>query len=386
MPSAVRESFRATVNQMWNAACGMRSVPGRSSRRFDLPLTFRIPHFQFRIPHSACRIGTRLALLVFLTAPIPAGAQGGGTRPEPLRKTDLIRLLTGNTMTPAQIASLVQRHCLSFTPTARDRQNLVSLGADSAILRRIDACVRAPRARAAVPRPAPPPAAAPVEPPAPPATFVPAPPPPPPPPPAPEPPRPAPERTGFASGMGQRGRVGETAPLPVVFEVRDASGAALAGFPVTLTIMNGRLLGAPRATDSLGQVRAQVVFGDRAGAPTVITGTAGAIVRQTMLYAMPGAPARLVVLLDGNALVGQVVFQSGRRATLRIFCRDAVGNSVPLAALSGASGDERLLRVTGVISDSLGGSVTVTAARAGSTTLVIRGTGLLAEFTALVRR
>jgi len=54
--------------------------------------------------------------------------------------------------------------------------------------------------------------------------------------------------------------------------------------------------------------------------------------------------------------------------------------------VSAATGDERLLRVTGVTADSLGGSVTVTAARAGNTTLVIRGTGLLAEFSALVRR
>jgi hypothetical protein len=415
-----------------------------------------------------------LVVLVALAPVRPAPAQGS----EPLRKTELIRLLTGNTMTPAQIASLVQRNCLSFTPTARDRQNLIQLGADSTILARIEGCARAARARAAAPRPAP---AAPVEPPAPLAppglvavplttriavpaggmasvgvalkrgttavsgtrlvlrgsgrlsgadadaeavtdergialfrfpvgsragtvqlsaatvageglsaaaeielaTFVPA---PPPPPPAPIVPHPGPERTGFAAGMGQRGRVGETAALPVVFEVRDSNGSALVGFPVTLTIVNGRLVGALSATDSLGQVRAQVVFGDRAGAPTVITGTAGAIVRQTMLYPAPGAPSQLVVLLDGNALVGQVVFQSGRVAMLRIFCRDAVGNSVPLAAVSAATGDERLLRVTGVTADSLGGSVTVTAARAGTTTLVIRGTGLVAEFSVLVRR
>ena len=421
-------------------------------------------------------------LLVCLAAPIPAGAQGGGTQPGPLRKTDLIRLLTGNTMTSAQIATLVQRNCLSFAPTARDRQQLVQLGADSTILARIDACARAARARAAAPRPAvAQPLPAPVEPPAPLpppglvavpltrriavpaggvasvgialkrgteavsgtrlvlrgsgrlsgadadaeavtdefgiaqfrfpvgrragtvqlsaatvegealsgpaeielATFAPA---PPTPPPAPVAPRPAPARTGFASGMGQRGRVGETAPLPVVFEVRDSSGAALRGVPVTLTIENGQLLDAPSATDSLGQVRAQVVFGDRAGVPTVITGSAGAIVRQALLYPTPGAPAQLVVLLDGNMLVSQVTFQSGRVATLRIFCRDAFGNLVPLAALSGATGDERRLRVTGVTSDSLGGAITVTAERAGATTLVIQGTGLRAEFTAQVRR
>ncbi len=428
---------------------------------------------------STVRRALLLLMLVELASVRPAAAQGT----EPLRKTDLIRMLTGNTMTQAQIAAAVQRNCLSFTPTARDRQNLVQVGADSTIMARIDACARAARARPATPRPAAPPRPPPVEPPppvpvAPPglvavplttriavpaggtasvgvalkrgteavvgtrlmlrgtgrlvgtsadaeavtdergiaqfrfpvgsragtvlltaatvegerlsapaeielATFAPA---PPPPPPVPEVPRPAPQHTGFAVGMGQRGRVGETAAQPVVFEVRDSGGAPLVGFPVTLQIVNGRLLGAARETDAQGQVRAQVVFGDRAGVPTVITGSAGAIVRETMLYPTPGPPAQLVVLLDGNALTGQVVFQSGRVATLRIFCRDAAGNSVPLAALSGATRDERLLRVTGVTSDSLGGSITVTAERAGATTLVIQGTGLRAEFDALVRR
>ena len=427
----------------------------------------------------------RLALLLFVSFPLPAGAQGSGDQATPLRKTDLIRMLTGNTMTPAQIAAAVQRNCLSFTPTARDRQNLVQVGADSTIMARIDGCARAARARPATPRPATPRPAAPrprpAEPPEPVApaalvavpltsritvpaggmasvgvalkrgtaavagtglvlrgtgrlagtsadvaavtdergiaqfrfpvgrragtvqlsaatlegeglsapaeielvTFAPA---PPPPPPVPVAPRPAPQRTGFTAGMGQRGRVGETATLPVVFEVRDSDGAPLVGFPVTLQIVNGRLNGAARETDAQGQVRAQVVFGDRAGVPTVITGSAGPIVRETMLYPMPGPAAQLVVLLDGNALTGQVVFQSGRVATLRIFCRDAAGNSVTLAALSGATRDERLLRVTGVTSDSLGGSITVAAERAGATTLVIQGTGLRAEFDALVRR
>ena len=432
------------------------------------------------------RIG--MALLALLAAPSSAGAQGAAPQTEPLRKTDLIRMLTGNTMTPAQIAALVQRNCLSFTPTARDRENLARVGADSTIMARINGCVRA--ARAATPRPAAPPRPSPVarpQPVTPPpprpalvavpltsriavpaggmasvgvalkrgteavigtrlelvgsgrlsgrasdaeavtddrgiaefrfpvgrragtvqltvatvdgedlsapaeielATFAPAAPPasPPPPPPVAVAPRPAPQRTGFAAGMGQRGRVGETATLPVVFEVRDSDGAPLVGFPVTLQIVNGRLNGAARETDAQGQVRAQVIFGDRAGVPTVITGSAGTIVRETMLYPMPGPPAQLVVLLDGNALTGQVVFQSGRVATLRIFCRDAAGNSVALAALSGSTRDERMLRVTGVTSDSLGGSMTVSAQRAGATSLVIQGTGLRAEFDALVRR
>jgi hypothetical protein len=407
--------------------------------------------------------------------------------PQPLRKTDLIRLLTGSTMTPAEIAAQVQKNCLAFTPTPRDRANLVSLGADSALLARIDACTRA-RAAALVrrPAPAPPVAVAPAPAPVPAAPVVP---PklvavplasrvqvpvrgtaqvsvalkrgsdpvtgahlvllgsarlagdgaadatavtderglaqfrfpvggsagtfrlgvavegdslsapaevqltivapllpavalPPPPPPA---PRPAAERTGFVLGMAQRGRVGETAPLPLVFEVRDSVGVAIPGVAVILGAVNGRLLGAQPITDSLGQVRAQVVFGERAGVPTVISGSVGSIVRQATLFPAAAPPSQLVVLLDGNTLTGQVVLLANRAAQLRIFCRDRFGNSVTLAGLRATVGDERVVRVTDVTSDSLGGGLTVTAGKAGSTNLVIQGSGLRADFSAMVR-
>jgi hypothetical protein len=186
-------------------------------------------------------------------------------------------------------------------------------------------------------------------------------------------------------GMAQRGRVGETAPLPVVFEVRDSAGAAIAGIGVALSAVNGRLIGAPPTTDAQGQVRAQVVFGERAGVPTVISGTVGSIVRQATLFPTAAPPSRLIVLLDGNALAGQVVLLANRAAELRIFCRDRFGNPVALAGLRAAVGDERVLRVTEVTSDTLGGGVTVTAGKAGSTNLVIQGSGLRADFSALVR-
>ena len=422
-----------------------------------------------------------LTALLVLQAPLPT----------PLRKTDLIRLLTGSTMTPAQIATEVQKNCLAFTPTPRDRANLVALGADSIVLARIDACTRA-RAAALVRRPPPPAPAAPVTPPPAPVPVAPVAPPrlvavplasrvqaavrgtaqvsvalkrgsdpvagarlvllgsarlageggadaaavtdehglaqfrfpaggsagtfrlgvavegdslsapaevqltivapvrpaaalPPavaPPPPA---PRPAADRTGFVLGMAQRGRVGETAPLPVVFEVRDSAGSAIAGIAVILGAVNGRLLGAQATTDSLGQVRAQVVFGERAGVPTVISGSVGSIVREATLFPAAAPPSQLVVLLDGNALTGQVVLLANRAAQLRIFCRDRYGNAVSLAGLRATVGDERVVRVTDVTSDSLGGGLTVTAGKAGSTNLVIQGSGLRADFSALVR-
>jgi hypothetical protein len=207
----------------------------------------------------------------------------------------------------------------------------------------------------------------------------------PPPPAPPAAPSPAAERTGFVLGMAQRGRVGEPAPLPVVFEVRDSTGAALPGIAVSLGAVNGRLVGAQPTTDAQGQVRAQVVFGERAGVPTVISATVGTIVRQATLFPAAAPPSRLVVLLDGNAMAGQVVLLASRAAELRIFCRDRFGNAVALAGLAAAVGDERVLRVTDVTSDTLGGAVTVTSVKAGSTNLVIRGSGLRADFSALVR-
>jgi hypothetical protein len=76
----------------------------------------------------------------WLVALALAGAPAAAQTTEPLRKTDLIRLLSGGALSHAEIASLIARNCLSFTPTARDRQDLTALGADSVIMTRIDVC------------------------------------------------------------------------------------------------------------------------------------------------------------------------------------------------------------------------------------------------------
>jgi len=85
--------------------------------------------------------------VVLLLLAAPAHSQGRGG--EPLRKTDLVRLLSGVTLAPDALAALIRRRCLGFTPSGRDRADFVALGADPAALREIDGCVR----RAAAPRP-----------------------------------------------------------------------------------------------------------------------------------------------------------------------------------------------------------------------------------------
>ena len=58
-----------------------------------------------------------------------------------LRKSDLVRYLTGSTYSKSEIAAIVRRNCLAFDPSARDRQDLKQLGATDEIMREIDRCV-----------------------------------------------------------------------------------------------------------------------------------------------------------------------------------------------------------------------------------------------------
>ena len=87
--------------------------------------------------------GSRLwTVLSLLALGMISGSSLHAQGTEPLRKTDLIRYLTGNTTTLPQIVAMVRRNCVSFSPTARDRQDLADLGGDTTLLRAIDACVR----------------------------------------------------------------------------------------------------------------------------------------------------------------------------------------------------------------------------------------------------
>src|SRR2546427_305243 len=79
---------------------------------------------------------------------------------EPLRKTDLIRLLSGGALSHREIADLIGRNCVSFTPTTRDRIDLAALGAYSLMRGRLATCRRSQAARPAAPPPPASPAAA----------------------------------------------------------------------------------------------------------------------------------------------------------------------------------------------------------------------------------
>jgi hypothetical protein len=326
---------------------------------------------------------------VLLIGPLMALAAGGAAaqQREPLRKGDLVRLLSGGAVSKGEIADLVRRSCLSFTPTARDLTDFRALGADSAIMLRIDECARRGMAGLATrpggrpttttpsdsvrPRPSRSDSVRPrPSPPAP-----------------PTPPRPSrvisPERTGFVSGSGQRGRVGTELPLPVVFEVRDAANLPLAGQEVRFSGTNARVVPDRGITDSAGQARATVVLGSLAQAATV-RARAGMVDRQVSLTALAGPPARVVVHCGAEPVAGRVQVRAGAAARLEVAVHDAFGNELPVTGLRAAVGDERSLRVTDVTAEGGRGILTIDGRRAGATNLAVFASGLREGLTVAV--
>jgi len=290
------------------------------------------------------RHGAWLLLVGLVTAP-PARAQAG----EPLRKTDLVRLLSGAMLEADELPALVRRNCLSFTPTGRDRADFVALGADSALLREIDACARRAATRVA----APPAATAPPAPPAPPAaTPVSA------------------ARTGFILGAGQHAAVGTRPLQELVFEVRDTAGLPVPGQVVVLAASNGHVGQTRAVADSAGRVSVDLTMGVRVG-PVVVRATAGAIEREATTYADPGPAVRLLFRCGETTADRRIAFTPNVAVVLRVAAQDAFGTAVPVTSLQAATGDRGVLRVGFVGTDGAGGLVRVQPGDEGSTSLVV---------------
>ena len=345
----------------------------------------------------------------------------------PYKKSDLVRLLS-TSLAPAEIADLVQRRCVSFIPSARDKEDLRALGADEQLLRRLDECTRklgplraTARLREAIvvaggragalvevrrgdaPVPAvrvvlrgsgrltggldaelltdasgraafemPTGAAV--------GTFQLT---------ATHPdgspfagagpmqltvrPAPltvAPARTGFVSGTGQRGRVGTRLALPLVFEVRDTANRPVPARALTLSGYHARVEPTQAVTDSNGRVVAFVTMGQRAG-PAHVAAKLGQIERQAPLVALPGPPASVAVRCAAADVGDRLALGVEADHDLGVAVLDAFGNEVPLSDLRVTAGDTRTLRpaVTANV-------VVLRGLRGGQTKLVVEAAGL----------
>ena len=289
----------------------------------------------------------------------------------PLRKSDLVRLLSESAVTQQEIAQLVSRNCLTFSPTDRDRQDFRRLGAEAPVLAAVDACARrAARAVAAPPRPiatrsSPPPPTSPPPAPARPAVRT------------PPPPRVSEERSGFVAGGGQSGAAGTRLARTLVFEARDSAGTPLAGQAVIFTGINARIEPAALPTDGEGRARVGVTLGPRAGSATVLA-VVGAAEKQVAFNVSAGAVAQLVLACGVTELSGRVVLRPDTIALLRVTARDAYGNGARLAGLRAAVADARMLRVQRIAEDSVAGRGTVALRpdQAGTTSLAVIANGL----------
>ena len=73
---------------------------------------------------------------------------------QPLRKTDVIRLLSNPLISKSEVADLIRRNCIAFRPTPRDWADLRDFGADAEVLSSLGGCASTPAApRAAPPSP-----------------------------------------------------------------------------------------------------------------------------------------------------------------------------------------------------------------------------------------
>jgi hypothetical protein len=298
----------------------------------------------------------------------------------PLRKSDLVRLLSDAVLAPVELAQLVRRTCLTFAPTDRDRNDFRLLGADASLLAAVDDCGRRkePRRTAAV---------TPVR------TTPRSPSAPQPPPPAPQPPpvfqvqrvivRVSAERSGFVSGGGQRGSAGTQLPRALVFEARDSAGAVVSGHAVTFTGINARIQPGAAPTDAAGQARVGVTLGERVGSATVIA-SIGVVEKQVAFNVAAGAAAQLVVLCGTGSVAGHFAIRPDSVIVLRVSAQDGYANPTPLLGLRAAVADARIFRVLGVTQDSAGGTVTLKPDQPGTTSLAVIANGMRQYLTVTV--
>ncbi len=90
-----------------------------------------------------------VALLALLASAVPCPGATQGS--QPLRKTDVIRLLSNPLISRREVADLIRRNCVAFRPTPRDWADLRDFGADSEVVSSIGGCATTPAAPRAAP-------------------------------------------------------------------------------------------------------------------------------------------------------------------------------------------------------------------------------------------
>lgn len=83
-----------------------------------------------------------IAAVCCLTTIVLASPRSAEAQDTELRKSDIVRLLSGSTYTVVEVAAIIRANCLSFEPTERDYADFRDLGADASVVSAIQGCVQ----------------------------------------------------------------------------------------------------------------------------------------------------------------------------------------------------------------------------------------------------
>jgi Bacterial Ig-like domain (group 1) len=155
------------------------------------------------------------------------------------------------------------------------------------------------------------------------------------------------------SGGSQSGTVGAALPAPIVVQVKDQNGSAMAGVAVTLTVgtASGSVSATQLTTDANGQVTVSWTLGTVAGTDTLAAQVGSLPVLDVLATATPDVPATLVVVTgdNQNGAVGTAL-----PTALTVKVVDQYGNAVPNATVTFADDANGTLAATTVTTDTNG--------------------------------
>ncbi len=192
--------------------------------------------------------------------------------------------------------------------------------------------------------------------------------------------------TGFLPLATTSGGVGSPLGEPVVFRARTVQGAPAAGRTVRFRALNGRVTPESAVVDSTGQVRVDVVLGNKTGESAVFA-SIDSLERVVTLRAQPGPIDTLILDRNGEVVNGRAItVPVATPFTLRLRARDLYGNLTSIDALGQAlrAGRARLnvrqqdLQLVSLESADTAVIIMLKAQRVGSYQFVI-GSGLTAS-------
>ena len=192
--------------------------------------------------------------------------------------------------------------------------------------------------------------------------------------------------TGFLPLATTSGGVGSPLGEPVVFRARTVQGAPAAGRTVRFRALNGRVTPESAVLDSTGQVRVDVVLGNKTGESAVFA-SIDSLERVVTLRAQPGPIDTLILDRNGEVVNGRAItVPVATPFTLRLRARDLYGNLTSIDALGQAlrAGRARLnvrqqdLQLVSLESADTAVIIMLKAQRVGSYQFVI-GSGLTAS-------